>query len=244
MPLVRRTLREGRGRLILALIAVTGMAVLSGCGTSDEADLERGRTLFIENCGTCHTLAQAATTANLGPDLDAAFMAAREAGMDEDTIQGVVRRQIEVPREVDPNEPDYSQVFMPADIVTGDDARDVAAYVASVAGIRGIEPPEAPGGEGGQVFANNGCAACHTLSAAGASGTVGPNLDETLAGQTEEQVRESILDPDAVVVSGFPAGTMPSYEGQIDDADLDLLIEFLLGSAGGGNGAGAGNGGG
>ena len=100
--------------------------------------------------------------------------------MDQDTIEGVVGDQISHPRQTDPDDPSY----MPADLVTGKDADDVAAYVGSVAGVPGIEPPTAPGGPGGQVFANNGCGSCHTFAAAGSHGAVGPNLDEVLPGQT------------------------------------------------------------
>lgn len=231
MPLVLRRLNKViRSRTAAFAAATAALAGVAGCGTQ-EPDVERGRALFIENCGTCHTLAEAATTATVGPNLDAAFHAAREAGMDEDTIKGVTLRQIDNPREVREGEPNYQQVFMPADIVTGQDAEDVAAYVASVAGIPGIEPPAAEGGPGAQVFAANGCAACHALAAAGASGTVGPNLDETLPGQTAAQIRESLVDPNAVIVSGYPANTMPSF-ADLSEEDLRQLVKFLLESAG------------
>ena len=59
--------------------------------------------------------------------------------MDQDTIEGVVQSQIENPR---PASPEDVEVYMPANLVEGEDAEDVAAYVASVAGVPGIEPPE------------------------------------------------------------------------------------------------------
>ena len=52
--------------------------------------------------------------------------------MDQDTIEGVVQSQIENPR---PASPEDVEVFMPANLVEGEDAEDVAAYVASVAGV-------------------------------------------------------------------------------------------------------------
>ena len=61
--------------------------------------------------------------------------------MDQDTIEGVVQSQIENPRTISEDNPNYDWTFMPADLVTGKDAEDVAAYVASVAGVPGIEPP-------------------------------------------------------------------------------------------------------
>ena len=85
-----------------------------------------------------------------GPDLDQAFAQARRDGMNEETVEGVVLRQIAHPRR---------NSIMPADLVTGDDARDVAAYVAEVAGIPGEDTGElAEVGvkEGGKATAENG----------------------------------------------------------------------------------------
>ena len=218
-----------RAKLVALLVLVAGGLAVTGCDTQSDADVDRGRQLFIENCGTCHILKEAATTATVGPDLDASFADSRAQGMDSDTFEGVVEAQISNPRVTDPDSP----TFMPADLVTGQDAEDVATYVGQVAGVPGIEPPEAEGGPGGQVFANNGCGACHTLAAAGATGTVGPNLDEVLSGQSEAQVEESIVAPDEEITQGFSAGVMPGNYGEaIIPEDLMLLIEFLVESAG------------
>jgi cytochrome c2 len=226
-PRNRRRHRTKAAALGLALAAVVGVA---GCDLQEDADLERGRDLFVAKCGTCHTLAEAATTAEVGPNLDAAFATARAQGNDQDTIEGVVQSQIENPR---PASPEQTNVYMPPELVSGQDAENVAAYVASVAGVPGIEPPQAPGGPGGQVFANNGCGSCHTLEAAGSTGTVGPNLDEELPGQDSKQVEESIVDPNAEIVQGFPPDTMPStYETSIPPDDLKLLVDFLVTCAG------------
>ena len=83
-------------------------------------------------------LAGAGTNGAVGPNLDNAFAAARESGMDQDTIEGVVTNQISNPR---PASPEDTEVYMPAELVTGEDADAVAAYVASVVGVPGIEPP-------------------------------------------------------------------------------------------------------
>jgi mono/diheme cytochrome c family protein len=213
--------------LAVALVPVVG-ALLAGCA-SQNTDVARGRQLFIQNCGTCHTLAQAATAGVQGPNLDAAFAEARASGMDHDTIAGVVKAQIEDPR---PSTPDPS-VSMPRDLVTGQDAQDVAAYVGDVAGVPGIQPPKAPGGPGGQVFADNGCAGCHTLKAANASGTLGPNLDEAIPKLSAAEIKQSIVDPGAKITPGYP-NAMPATFGQtISPQDLTLLIKFLMTSAGG-----------
>jgi cytochrome c2 len=215
-PRWRKTSRAAAG---LALVAV---AAFAGCDVSEDADLERGRDLFSAKCGTCHTLTEAGTTAEIGPDLDAAFAAARAEGNDADTIEGVVQSQIENPR---PADPDQTNIYMPANLVTGQDAEDVAAYVASVAGVPGIKAPE------GELF--NQCASCHTLEAAGATGTVGPDLDQVIPGQSAKQIEESIVDPDAVITSGFQAGVMPTTFGTtITPENMMRLVDFLKTCAG------------
>jgi mono/diheme cytochrome c family protein len=204
----------------------------SGCDLQEDADLERGRALFQTNCGTCHALSEAGTAATVGPDLDSSFASARETGMDQDTIEGVVQAQIENPRTTREGVPNYDKTYMPAEIVTGRDAEDVAAYVASVAGVPGIEPP--PLGEPQEVFVE-ACGSCHTLAEAGTSGTTGPNLDEALPGQNPAEVEESIRDPEATIAPGYPGGVMPVFDvNRIPEEDLAALIEYLLGAAGGG----------
>ena len=188
-------------RALLALAVLAALAVASsGCGTTT-ADVQRGRTLFIQKCGVCHEMAQAGTTAQIGPNLDDAFAAARAAGETDSTIEGVVIPQVENPRPstASPNN------SMPADIVSGQDLEDVAAYVGMWAGVPGAEPPKVPGGPGAQVFANNGCGGCHTLAAANSGGVTGPNLNEYLAPDDNfAGVEEMIVDPNAEIAEGYP----------------------------------------
>jgi mono/diheme cytochrome c family protein len=229
--LLRRLLFTRGRAILLASAALLAGGVGAGCDTQEDADLERGRTLFQNNCGTCHALAEAGTAATIGPDLDASFAAARAVDMDQDTIEGVVQTQIENPRTINPDNPYYDRTFMPADIVQGQDAEDVAAYVASVAGIPGIEPPPLPG-EPDALFAQL-CGSCHTLAAAGTSGTTGPDLDEVLPGQKAGFIETSIRDPEAEIAEGYPGGVMPPFsETQLPQEDLDRLVEFLLENAG------------
>lgn len=81
---------------------------------------------------------------------------------------------------------------------------------------------------GADVFAANGCASCHALAAAGATGTIGPDLDETLAGKDSAYIEEGIVDPDATIADGFNAGIMPATFGDdISAEDLEALVAFL-----------------
>ncbi len=236
-------------KLLTIAAGTAAVAAISGCDLQENADIENGRQAFTAQCGTCHQLTEAATTATVGPDLDASFAAARDVGMDSDTIEGVVEAQIQFPRTVSGPNPEADPTYMPADLVEGEDLRDVAYYVAQVAGVPGIEPPNAPGGPGGQVFANNGCGSCHIFTPAGSQGVVGPNLDEALQGQTPAEVAQSIVDPDAELSPGFDGGIMPAnYGDSISPEDLELLVDFLLNgdasSGGGSSGGGGGSSGG
>lgn len=217
---------------LLALVALAAvMVAASGCGTTD-ADPERGRTLFIQKCGTCHAMAQAGTTAQTGPNLDHAFAAAREEGNDSDTVEGVVKAQVEYPRPSNGN----PAVSMPADLVTGQDLDDVAAYVGKWAGVPGAAPPKVAGGPGAQVFANNGCGGCHTFAAAESGGVTGPNLDEVLPGETQAHVEEMVVDPNAEIAKGYPPNVMPqNYEQILSPKEVEDLVEYLLENAGGGS---------
>ena len=113
------------------MAAAIGTFGLAGCTAREEPpDLVNGKTLFVGKgtCGSCHTLARAGTKGNQGPNLDEAFGPARRHGLGEKTVEGVVRQQIALVRR--------GSIMRP-DLVKGDDARDVAAYVAAVAGRPG-----------------------------------------------------------------------------------------------------------
>jgi cytochrome c oxidase subunit 2 len=96
-----------------------------------------------------------------------------------------------------------------------------------------------PGQAGQAAFASNGCASCHTLKAANATGTAGPDLDKLpayakQAGKPlEDFVRESIADPNAYVQPGFPKNLMPSFSTLPKD-QLDALVTYLVESSKGG----------
>jgi len=217
---------------ILAALAVGVLIALlaAGCGT-DSNDKTRGRVLFIQKCGQCHQLSEAATTGAQGPNLDNAFYEARANGEDHDTIAGVVKAQIEFPRPSNNNPADS----MPRDVVTGQDANDVADYVGSVAGVPGIGPPMVPGGPGAQVFANNGCGGCHILAAAKSGGTTGPNLDDVLPGQSAAEISKDITDPNALITKGYPANVMPqNFQQTIPAPMLKQLVDYLISSTSGG----------
>lgn len=138
--------RGGSGYRPLVVGCVSAACVLSGCGLQERGtDVVNGKMLFSTKCGACHTLARAGTTGTVGPNLDDAFRQSRADGLKSSTFRGMVLRQIEDPNintQVDPSslKPLPS---MPANVVKGQDARDVAAYVAQAAA--------APGKDGGRL---------------------------------------------------------------------------------------------
>jgi len=215
---------------VLGLVAALGLAA---CGdtvgySNGTGDKIRGKELFTKGCGSCHTLADAGTTGKIGPNLDYAFVQSRIDGLGEDTILQVVRGQIAYPVTT----PSTGAPGMPANIYEGQDAEDVASYVASVAGLDAegnpIDPanppkPTPPGGgtDGKAIFASAGCSGCHTLAAAGASGTVGPNLDDA------KPSKALAIDR---ITNG--RGGMPSFKGQLSEAQIEAVAEFVSSNAG------------
>jgi mono/diheme cytochrome c family protein len=248
----------------LAVAAVFAGAVVSaGCGTgglaSDKADVSNGKQLFVEKCGSCHTLADAGTQGKIGPNLDDAFSGSRAQGFKESTVRNIIRDQIlfaiEKPSGVitGPTGQEQPVQGMPQKLVTGQDAKDVAAYVASVAGVTAAAgqttttapPPSATpatttqagtttqaaptttGGssaliaQGKKVFETAGCTSCHTLKDAGATGTVGPNLDDK-------------KPPKALVIDRVThgKGVMPSFAAQLTAAEIAAVAAYVSAVAG------------
>jgi plastocyanin len=128
---------RGGVRKALALGGLIAAAAgLGGCELTDSGtDLINGKEQFVEACGRCHVLARAGTTGVVGPNLDAAFARARQDGFGQSTFEGLVKAQISNPNIRPSRNPatGEEEPEMPADLVTGDDAEDVAAYVASAA---------------------------------------------------------------------------------------------------------------
>jgi cytochrome c oxidase subunit 2 len=91
------------------------------------------------------------------------------------------------------------------------------------------EQPPGSAAAGRAVFTSAGCGGCHTFAPAGASGSVGPDLDEALQGKDAEFIRQSIVDPNAEITQGFSAGVMPQNFGQeLSPKQLDDLVAFLM----------------
>lgn len=126
------------------LAALAGAAVVSlglgACQIADDGDnLANGKEAFVAKCGSCHVLERAGTTGVTGPNLDESFARALADGMKRTTVEGVVRAQISDPNIDNQTDPATGKDagFMPADLVKGETAEDVAAYVAYAAARAG-----------------------------------------------------------------------------------------------------------
>ena len=72
------------------------------------------------------------------------------------------------------------------------------------------------------------CGSCHTMKAAGTSGTIGPNLDKELTTDPPSSTRESIVDPNKEIVPGFHANVMPSnYATALTPQQLDAVVNYV-----------------
>jgi cbb3-type cytochrome c oxidase subunit III len=203
-------LRRAVPGILLAVAALFAGGCGAGGKAAAHADGTNGQKLFVSACGTCHTLGNAGTHGTLGPDLDQAFAGPRRQGFEQSTIQNVVLLQIREAAEP-----------MPRNLVKGQDAQDVAYYVAQVAGKPGsMKPPAAAATDAKSIFATN-CAGCHTLKAAGSSGTVGPNLD-------------TLKPPLAIVKHQVEngGGAMPAFKGTLSPKQIDAVSKFVADNAG------------
>jgi cbb3-type cytochrome c oxidase subunit III len=240
---LRRTRRftiSGAG--LAAIAAVTLLA--SGCGyggvasAADHPDPQNGQAQFATNCGYCHTLQAAGTNGTIGPDLDNAFAGDRKQGYADTDIENVVLDQIRLGsgpiatyttaehgvKGLTPATP------MPANRVTGQNAIDVAAYVASVAGINGYVQPVnlASLKTGAAIFKLGPCSSCHALKAAGSKGNPSgpgspPNLDSIASQLTVPIVIRQVTNGGA---------SMPAFGSQLTPAQIKAVAQYVVSVAG------------
>jgi mono/diheme cytochrome c family protein len=230
--------------LVALLPAALVVLLVGGCAVKHPtANVVHGKVLFVAKCGACHTMSHASTTGSVGPNLDDAFRQDRADGIKSTSIQGLVSYWIQYPN---------SQGAMPSMLYKGQSAEDVAAYVGQVAAKPGQDTgalatavqatvPNTPAA-GKAVFTGvGGCGSCHTLAAAGTSGTTGPNLDKDLRtncaspqskkirGATLQQcITTAIVKPYAYLPAGYAAGVMPSNFSQtLSPSQIKALVTFL-----------------
>jgi len=188
MSLVPRIVRNPA--VVAAAAGAAVLVALSGCQVKEsDANLVAGKQLFVAKCGSCHTLSRAATKGIVGPNLDEAFRQDLADGYRRDTIRGLVRHQILYPR---------VNSAMPAKLVKGSRADDVAAYVARVASLTGKDTG---------LLATAVKAAGAGKPAIEAGGTLEIDADPT--GQLGYVTKQAQATPGTVVIKSKNASSTP-----------------------------------
>ena len=215
-------------RVVAAAAAGVAVAVaLAACGTGGislgPANEDNGRALFQEKCAGCHGLAAVGSPGGLGPNLDDSFAQARAEGFDESAIRNIVHEQIKYPGQYDTrqDDPNYLRANMPANLVKGQDAEDVAAFVAANAGLQGFAGSQAISGTNGKDIFKKKCGGCHTLQDAAATGKTGPNLD--LLKPSFEVAQRQVTNGGRV---------MPAFKDILTKAQIDAVAKYVAERAG------------
>jgi cytochrome c oxidase subunit 2 len=235
--------------LISILIAVTGVVYIA----INEADrqeefkqafegrsIENGAALFTELCIECHGI-QGQGIEGVAPALNTQhFFNERLA---EVGFQGSLEAYITLtvaggrPVKSDPsyprNMPTWSVDY--GGPLRNDQIDNIASYIlnwqaaAPDVGAPGEEllpPGDTPEARGEYLFeVSLGCVGCHAIN--GEGGQTGPELTN-VHDKGEDHVRESILNPNAVVVEGFPPNVMhQTFGDRLSDENLDDLVAYL-----------------
>jgi mono/diheme cytochrome c family protein len=115
-----------------------------------------------------------------------------------------------------------------------------AADLAAPSGGGASSGPEFKGTTAQELITEAACVACHTLSAIGAAGQVGPDLSEVGARLTADEVRQSLLDPSAVIAEecptpeggigpcANPSVMPPNFGDRFTAGQLELIVNFLV----------------
>jgi mono/diheme cytochrome c family protein len=225
--------RVGISGLGLAAVAIV-VLLASGCGyggvetASSHADLTNGQKLFMtKGCGGCHTLQAAGSQGVVGPNLDNAFAGVRIEGFSTQDIENVVLDQIRlgsgpVATYTNPEKGITglkAQTPMPANLATGQDALDIAAYVASAVSNKYTHPVDLTTlTTGADIFKLGPCGGCHTLAAAGTHGKVGPPLDGYKPPLTYAIVMKQVENG---------GGGMPAFQGVLTPAQIQAVAKYV-----------------
>jgi mono/diheme cytochrome c family protein len=217
-----------RRLLSIGVVLAALVPVLAGCAgevtTAEGADVTGGKELFTQKCGACHVMQAAQTQGRIGPNLDDALGHPRSQGFEESTLFEVAFGQMETPV---PPMPDFDEEGT-KDYIPEEDRIAIAAFIAECARLDEKDIPAVCGAGGdvettdGEAIFNQSCASCHTFAAAGSSGTIGPNLDDSQVSleQAIEQIRNG-------------GGQMPAFGDQFTDEQIEAVAQYIVDNRGG-----------
>lgn len=235
--------------LIAVLISISGI-VYVGIGEADRQaeftrafqgrSIEDGAALYTQYCVECHGLKG---EGGVGPTLNSKYFF--EQRLADIGYQGSMRAFLTLtirggrPVMSDPN---YGRNMPTWSVDYGGPLRNdqidtIVSYImnweesAPDLGDPNAEPTPVPGDtpeeRGKNLFTGMGCVGCHMFD--GQGGVVGPNLTTVYADKGEDHVRESILQPNAVIAEGFQPNLMPqNFQQRLKGpTDLDDIIAYL-----------------
>ncbi len=213
-------------RRLLLLGVVLGATALASVGCAGEttessgASLQTGQQLFVESCGGCHVMQAANTQGQIGPNLDDAFGYSRTHDFEESTFFEVVLGQMEIQI---PPMPDFDEEGT-KDYLPEDDRIAIAAFVSQCSWVNAEDIPAGCGADTGSADSTDGetifnanCASCHAFEAAGASGEIGPNLDES-----------SIALEAAIEQIRAGGGGMPAFADTLNDEQIEAVAQYIV----------------
>ena len=166
--------------MVLAIGSAEALPSQDAAEAEQPADITHGRTLYIAHCGRCHGVDGGGGE---GPRLAVPEL---QGAADLDALRTLIRRGVP------------GTAMRGLGIVTGDDVRDIAAFVWSLGEV-GASVEELPGdpAEGAALYASMDCASCHII--AGEGGTLGPILTRIGRARSIAHLRESLVDPGAAL---------------------------------------------
>lgn len=235
--------------LLAILISISGIVYI-GIGEADRQaeftnafegrSIEAGAALYTQYCVECHGLKG---EGGIGPTLNSKyFFEQRLADIGyQGTMKSFLTLTVRGGRPV-MSDPNYGRNMPTWSIDYGgplrnDQIDNIVTYVmnwqeaAPDLGDPNAEPTPVPGDtpeeRGQNLFTGLGCVGCHAIN--GQGGTVGPELTNVYADKGEDHVRQSILQPNAVITEGFQPNLMPqNFEQRLKgETDLDDLVAYL-----------------
>ncbi len=174
------------------------------------------------SCQACHVIL--GSGGDLGPDLGQ--MAGRFSR--EEIRQGIIAPDAVIAEGFPPGvmPQDFAEQMMVKEL-------DILVDYLAGSGTSTVTSPVATPSEGAvdsraeEMISSFGCQACHVVL--GSGGKIGPGLDDIGSRLNAEQIRQNIIDPNAVIAKGYPSGVMPlNYSEQMSETQLDALVAFLL----------------
>ncbi|NJN96007.1 MAG: c-type cytochrome [Anaerolineales bacterium] len=236
--------------LIAVLISISGI-VYVGIGEADRRaeftrafqgrSIESGAALYTEYCVECHG---ENGEGGIGPNINSKyFFEQRLADIGyQGSMKAFLTLTVRGGRPV-MSDPNYGRNMPTWSVDYGGPLRNdqidtIVSYImnwqanAPDLGDPNAEPTPVPGDSpeerGKNLFTGMGCVGCHTFgSQTGA--VVGPNLTTVYADKGEDHVRQSVLEPNAVITEGYQSNIMPQNFGErlVGPTDLDDLIAYL-----------------